>query len=272
MDAAVGKPPGDAAGESKQGGSRMRATKGYVAGLGTTTALIGAIGCAFAILSAAMAVHGWPLTLGSDPGVPTLEGGAAPPEGASLLAPGLLGAVRDAGAAPAPARRDGGRLVTSVPGGRGTLAGEPSVSALDAPAGAPAPAGLPRTGAATASTGGRPGTTPPTGGGTAGGGTPPPSSLPGSGAGASSTVGSTVTQVASGAGGAVTQVGQQLGGAVQDATEQVGGDVGQVSPAVGQTVTQTGQVAGGVVTGATGTVGQVVTGAGTAVGVLLGGR
>ena len=46
----------------------MRATKGYVAGVGTTSALVGAIGCAFAVLSAVVAVHGWPLRLRA-PGV-----------------------------------------------------------------------------------------------------------------------------------------------------------------------------------------------------------
>src|SRR5215218_10276129 len=53
----------------------MRATKGYVAGVGTTGALVGAIGCAFAVLSTVVAVQGWPLGLAA-PGVATFEGRA----------------------------------------------------------------------------------------------------------------------------------------------------------------------------------------------------
>ena len=87
----------------------MRATKGYVAGVGTTSALLGAIGCAFAILSAVVAVHGWPLTLGS-PGVATVDGGgaAAGPAAAFAWPAGpLFGGVRAGargGALPASAR------------------------------------------------------------------------------------------------------------------------------------------------------------------------
>ena len=50
----------------------MRATRGYAAGIGTTAALIGAIGCAFAVLSAIVAVHGFGLATAS-PDVATLD-------------------------------------------------------------------------------------------------------------------------------------------------------------------------------------------------------
>jgi hypothetical protein len=232
----------------------MRATKGYLAGMGTTTALIGAIGCAFAILSAAVAVHGLPLTLGDGMGVVTLDGGPAPPARASLLTPGLLGRVSAAAAAAAPARRGHREPPAAAPGRPGVVAREQSVPALDAPA----PRVQPGTPAPRVQSGASPPPRP----------APPPS---GGGASATPAVGRAVTRVASRAGSAVTQAGQHVGGTVQGATQQVGSAVGQVSPAAGQTAAQVGQVADGVVSGATGTVGRVVTGAGTAVGGLLGG-
>ncbi len=251
---------------------RVRATKGYVAGVGTTSALIGAIGCAFAVLSAVVAVHGWPLTLQA-PDASTVEdrgtgGGALPSLG---LFPAAQRTRADGRAAAEPGRRARGIVVRA---GAGPVAGAfgPSadrrVPATHAPASGPAPAGAPAAGAAGSPA--QPSPSPGAGSGSAGSettATPPPPAADGS----SPTLGGTVTQVMSGAGTAVSQTGQQLGGAVQGATSQLGDVVGQVSPAVGQAVTQAGQTVGGVVGGTTGTVGQVVTGTGTTVGRLLGG-
>ena len=254
----------------------MRATKGYVAGLGTSSALVGAIGCAFAILSAVVAVHGWPLALGA-PGTSTVDGRGAATEAAlpsleffptapAADAPGARHASAGAGGqgadervvpagpvasayGPATGDRSGG---THGAAGGGTLASAPATAAGSS--GSAGPGISP---------------TPSSGGGSS---TPPPPSRSGAGSGAgSTTLGGTVTQVTSGAGTAVAQTGQQLGGVVQGATSQLGDAVGQVSPAAGQVVTQTGQAAGGVVSGATTTVGGVVTGAGTTAGGLLGG-
>ncbi|HEX7290445.1 MAG TPA: hypothetical protein VF250_04880, partial [Conexibacter sp.] len=119
MDAGVVEPPGDAAGEN-EAGVRMRATKGYVAGAGTTGALIGAIGCAFAVLSAVVAVHGWPLEL-NGPGTSTVDergvDGAVPLPGLfSVSADGRRGAHSGAGTR-GRARRD-----RVVPAGAGPVA------------------------------------------------------------------------------------------------------------------------------------------------------
>jgi hypothetical protein len=259
---------------------RMRATKGYAAGIGTTSALIGAIGCAFAVLSTVVAVHGWPLALGA-PSTSTLESpGAAAEEALPSL--GALGTAEAARRAPADrsvgAHPSAGVVPVNV---------EPVASAFGPSAGAPTrrsasggtvaagpAAGTASPGRATGSDAvarpapatrsdsdaGEPTQSP----------TPTPMPPPSSGSGSAPTLGGTVAEVTSGAGTAVSQTGQQLGGAVQGATSQLGGTVGQVSPAVGQAVTQTGQVVGGVVSGATGAAGQVVSGTGATVVRLLG--
>jgi len=251
----------------------MRATKGYVAGVGTTSALVGAIGCAFVVLSAVVAVHGWPLTL-SLPGASTVEDQGAAAESALPtldVFPSAEGAAdRDVrggdGARGATTMRLGPAAADAAPvasafgpdgGDRSAASGDPAGRAPTAGAAGPAP------GSSAAQTGATPGPV-----GSGGSTTTSPPAAPGDGA---TTLGGTVTQVTSTAGSAVTQTGQQLGGTVQGATSQLGGVVGQVSPAAGQTLTQTGQVVGGVVSGATGTVGQVVSGAGTTAGGLLGG-
>jgi hypothetical protein len=264
----------------------MRASKGYVAGVGTTGALVGAIGCAFAVLSTVVAVQGWPLAL-TTPSVATLEAqapaaedglpqlldlfptvtagrplsraGASPPQtAAEVLRAG--GVPHDAGPlagafAPAPAGRqpaggnDAGRVPSAEPG---ASAASPAPGAGGGSTPSPIQPG--------AGSGGSGGT------GGSGAGPPPPS-----GSGSSSGLDGAVTQVTAGAGTVVSQTGQQLSGTVQGTTGQLGGVVGQVSPAAGQAVTQTGQVVGGVVSGTTGAAGQVVSGAGATVGRLLGG-
>ncbi len=290
MDVAERRAAGGCGGGELSWGWRMRASKGYVAGVGTTGALVGAIGCAFAVLSTVVAVQGWPLAV-STPGVATLEGqapaaadglprlldlfpsatterrfgraGGPPPqaaaEGVLRVGNGSQGAGPLAGAfAPAPSSRQpaGGNDVGRVPSaGPGASAASPPPGAGGSSAPSPSEPG--------AGSGGGSGDT----GGT-GAVTPPPT---GTGTGSSSGLGGAVTQVTSGAGTAVSQTGQHLSGTVQGTTGQVGGVVGQVSPAAGQAVTQTGQVVGGVVSGATGAAGQVVSGAGATVGRLLGG-
>jgi len=268
----------------------MRATKGYMAGVGTTGALVGAIGCAFAVLSTVVAVQGWPLALTS-PGVATLE--EATPVSTDEL-PRLLDlfpsatSARSLAPAGAPAQRRTAQVVgTSRAQGDGAfrpVAERPELQgtgggvgrAPHAGAGASTTSPAPGTGGLTPSpvqpsTGSGGSASGGSGSGGSGSGGPGTSTPPASGSSSPPSLGGTVTEITSGAGTAVSQTGQQLGGAVQGATGQVGGVVGQVSPAVGQTVTQTGQVVGGVVAGTTGAAGQVVSGAGTAVGTLLGG-
>jgi len=256
------KPSGDAAGESLSWGWRMRATKGYVAGAGTTSALVGAIGCAFALLSAVVAVHGWPLTL-TTPGVQTLDGRT--PAGADAFAlpdvfPGV-GAFGRSGRDPAGRPQAAARPRTGEPGG----GAGPFASAFGSRGSGRAQRG--GAGARAASPSPTRGAGPSLPRGTGSGSAPPP----GAGAGGTPTLGSTITQLASGAATVVAQACQGLGGALQGATAQLGGAVGQVSPTVGQAVVQTGQVAGGALGGATGAAGQVVSGAGTTGGGVLSG-
>ncbi|HEV7771989.1 MAG TPA: hypothetical protein VGO48_01735 [Conexibacter sp.] len=263
----------------------MRASKGYVAGVGTTGALVGAIGCAFAVLSTVVAVQGWPLSL-TAPSVATLEerapsAGKAFPSlldvfptavAARTLAPAAgpttpTSRVLRAGRVPS----DGGPLASAfapAAGGRQpSVAGTGRVPTAGPGASAASPVPVPGAGGGSAPSPVQPGA------GGSGSGTvgASPSTPPASGAGSSPSLGGTVTQVTSGAGTVVSQTGQQLSGTVQGATGQLGGVVGQVSPAAGQAVTQTGQVVGGVVNGTTGAAGQVVSGAGATVGRLLGG-
>jgi hypothetical protein len=258
----------------------MRATKGYVAGVGTTGALVGAIGCAFAVMSAVVAVHGWPLTL-SKPDVGTVEG-PAPAEAVDFSRPvDVFGRRADA---PAVNHAHAGRRPASHGADRVTAAG-PFASAFGRHGGAVPPVGgsgrapvAPQPGASAASPVPSAGSgavpqQPSAGGPTAGGSGGPsaPSAPPPAGSGSGpTTLSGAVTQVTSGTGTAVTQTGQQLSGVVQGTTGQLGGAVSQVSPALGQAVTQTGQAVGGIVGGATSTGGQVVSGAGATIGGVLG--
>ena len=253
----------------------MRATKGYVAGVGTTSALIGAIGCAFALLTAVVAVHGWPLELRA-PGTSTVEGRAPAGEDA-WSAFHLLPAEHGRVARPhGRTRRGRAHGVVHTPSGPFASAFGPAASErvheTDGPAAGRAPLGGSAAGTAGSVPDSRAGaTTAPVAGAGAGapggdGTTAPPPASDGS----PTTLGGAVTEIASGAGTTVAQTGQQLADTTQGATTQLGDAVGQVSPAAGQAVTQAGQAAGGVVGGATSAAGQVVSGAGTTVGGLLG--
>jgi hypothetical protein len=284
MDVAECRAAGGCGGGELSWGWRMRASKGYVAGVGTTGALVGAIGCAFAVLSTVVAVQGWPLAL-SAPSMATLEqqadagGEALPRLDAFAFASGRPHA-HEARLAPETAGRtlrrgraqdDGGPLAAAFGpgvGGRKPRADGRAGVVPSAGVGASAASPVPGAGEGSPvpSPSPSPSPVPPSAGGSSGADAPPPA-----GADSPPTLGGTVTQVTSGAGTVVSQTGQQLSGTVQGATGQLGGVVGQVSPAAGQAVAQTGQVVGGVVSGATGAAGQVVSGAGTAVGRLLGG-
>jgi len=258
----------------------MRATsRGYIAGVGTTGALVAAAVCAFVVVSAIVAFEGWPeVRLGLHPA--TLDGSAG--STADPIASARLGA-EPAASVPSNATgetRGSARhgAVPAGPGGdlgSGRLAGEAPAVPGEPPAHVPAGGGTGARrvahGSVTEPSGSERGTdgtpTPTPSPATPGDPTPPPAG----GSSGAGTVGATVTQVTGTVGTTITQTGQQLGGTVGATTGQVGTLVGQLSPAVGQTVTQTGQVAGGVVSGATGTVGQVVQGTGQVVGSLLGG-
>ena len=250
----------------------MRATKGYVAGVGTTSALIGAIGCAFALLTAIVAVQGWPLKLG-DPGTSTVEGRG----GTGTEAWSAYGPLPTASEARPAGRARRGRAQGAVPATSGPFASAfgPAASEpareTDRPVAGGAPLGSSAAGTAGPAPGSHAGATTTPGASTGSGATGgEPSASPPT-AGSDPTLSGAVTEVVTGAGTTVSQTGQQLGGAVQGATTQLGGTVGQVSPAAGQAVTQTGEVAEDVVVGATDAAGEVVSGAGMVAGGLLGG-
>lgn len=190
-------------------GWRMRATKGYLAGLGTTSALIAAIACAFAILSAVVAVRGWTGALAAPP-VPTLEGGGAAlsgdPFGALLAGPVARGSTDGA------VRR--ARLDAIA--GEGAAGARDVVTRLDAWGDEGAVSGTTQDGEAIGSRSSAgatqlpPQRTPAAGGGVEDGSAPPPagSDQPPDGG----SLGGAVTQVAAGTGAVVTQTGEQLGG------------------------------------------------------------
>lgn len=270
----------------------MRTRKAFIAGLGTTGALMAAMVCMFAIVSAIVAFEGWPsLHLGRS--ATTLEDSgtraAVAPQGAGATPDGDAGVDRASAAHSGSDRRHGHRRGVdrlgerpaqgsgdgSVPisaggdvkgvagvgtGGSNPTIAEPSTADRAPDGGRAATPPDPSDGPSDPAPAAPPSQPPPPSGGS---GQPPASGGGG--------LGETVNQVTTGVGGVVTQTGSNLGGTVTTTTGQVGAVVGQVSPQLGQTVTQTGQVVGGVVTGTTGTVGQVVQGTGGVVGGLLGG-
>jgi len=246
----------------------MRATKGYVAGVGTTSALMGAIGCAFAVLSTVVAVHGWPLSPGAS-GVATLDGRSAA-DGAFPAAfdafPGTA-ARRARGRASSPRRGSRSGAETTSHGAGPLASAFGPASRRRAPATDGAPSRVP-----VAATGARAATPAPRGGAAAPPATGDPADAPtgAPGAGPKINLKNTITNTTHNTNTTITQTNQQLSGTVQTTTGQLGATIGQVNPVAGQTVTQTGQTAAGVVSGAAGTAGQIVSGAGATVGGLLG--
>src|SRR5262249_4794471 len=122
-------------GESRRGmrrganrmGERMRA-KAYVAGLGTTGALIGAIGCAFAVLSAVVPGPGRPLPLpppdraaAGSPGV-TPDGEPLPQLRAAFIPARVRDQVARDALAPDRRRVAGAVPLSDATGERGPLA------------------------------------------------------------------------------------------------------------------------------------------------------
>lgn len=262
----------------------MRTRKAFIAGLGTTGALMAAMACTFAIVSSIVAFEGWPsLHLGRS--ATTLEDGGtlsttAADSGLPLASPAVDGRVDTAGSSRHAQRVGalGDRRVRGsgddVLGGDGQavvkdVTGSGGLDSSAGPAADVPPAHTSdRDGAGSGKAGGDPdpaaAAEPPSAQPPAAGGTSPGSSGDGG-------VGEAVDQVTTVAGTTVGQTGAALGATVGATTGQLGAVAGQVSPVLGQKVAQTGQAVGGAVTGTTGTVGQVVQGTGGVVGGLLGG-
>jgi hypothetical protein len=231
----------------------MRATKAYIAGLGTTGILITCFLLLLSVGSALIAFEGWPGAASGD-GLERVvvknqaERGAeqsrhrataerdkvaAGRRGKRGAAPTARGVRRDSVRRAEPSRSVGPTPATDDGSGSGPVAGRPRSGAGDA-----------RT--------------------SAGGGskrTQAPARAP--------DVGNTVEQATGGLGDTVERTTGGLGDTVQEATGGLGDAVGGVSPGLGETVSGTGDAAGQVVDGAGEGVGQVVEDTGRTVNGLL---
>lgn len=257
----------------------MRTRKAFIAGFGTTGALMAATVCMFTVVSAIVAFEGWPsLHLGRP--ITTLEGDSAPVGDTGLALAGDMAGGRATGQRADRSHRISALGERPVHGSGEIVRSDEEQAVVKAVSDEGAPASAdPQSPAAHGSGQGdvggddggsdstpsdpTPSAPPPAQSPSGDGSTPGPAGDGG--------LGDTVGQTTSGLGTTVGQTGAALGTTVGTATGQVGTVVGQVSPALGQTIAQTGQTVGGVVTGTTGAVGQVVQGTGGVLGGLVGG-
>jgi hypothetical protein len=211
---------------SGRAGRKARATRAYLAGIGTSGSLLAGAALMFILGSALVAFRGWPHVA------------AQPSPGEVVISP------RSASAAISPAARRlafitaaAGPGATAAPatGAAGGAGGRRAVPGTGRPR--PAPASGSRTGGGTAPSGGGSSSSSP---GCASGGC-------GSGSGAGSglvppsTPATPVLQKGTSTlGEVVGDAGSTVGSAVQQTTGAVGGAVGTVSPSVGGAVSSTG--------------------------------
>jgi hypothetical protein len=229
-------------------GRLARATRAYLAGIGTSGSLLAGAALMFILASALVAFRGWPhVAAQPSPGevvvAPRAAGSPATPVARRLV---LVTAPAVGGVAGAPAS---GALGGVVPGG-----GRPAAPATRRSIGTPAFAArpstsVPRSGAPTALAGcvvGRcgPSTAPPSGPGPTG---PARHVL--------QSAGGTLGTIASG-------VGNAVGSGVQQTGNTAAGAVQGVSPQAGGAVSQTGSGAASAVGGATQTIAGVLSGLG----------
>jgi hypothetical protein len=232
----------------------MRVTRAYVGSVGAGLCLVAAAVVALFVLSAVVAVRGWPGIDPEDdvPQVTLADGRAASPGGdAADGTPVAVAAALDGttpivlGGAGAPGASPDARGRTRRDGGRGT--GDVDQT----PAPSPAPGG-----SATPQAGGSPGapSTPSTPG------SPLADAIRETGDG----VAGTTDPVLPGSGSAVTQVTDTVADTVEGGGQAAGGAVQQVTERSGQAVRTTGSavegVAGGDVAGAVENVGKAVDG------------
>ena len=230
----------------------MRATKAYIAGLGTTGILITCFVLLLTVGSALIAFEGWPGVASGD----GLERVVVKNQAARDAAQSRHRARAERGEA---ADRRGERAAEHSASGvrRGSVRrAEPSrtvgpTPATDDGSGSGPVAGRPSSGTGGTSTSG--------GGGSRR--TQAPVQAP--------DVGNTVEQSTGGLGDTVESTTGGLGDTVQGATGGLGDAVGGVSPGLGETVSGTGDTAGEVVDGAGQGAGQVVEDTGRTVNGLL---
>jgi hypothetical protein len=235
----------------------MKATKAYIAGLGTTGVLIAGFFVLLAVGSALVAFNGWPGAAAGD----ELDRVVVEPE--SQLAPALKAERTDVRRVAQDARKrergkagaaNSARRAAVRRGGSDTSAGLGADSAPNTGAGA-APGAAPSGGSGASGERGN-------GGGRRAGGLPElPAPEP--------DLGGTVDGATDGAGNALQGATGGVGDTVREVTGGAGETVGGVAPGVGETVTGTGETVGGVVDGAGQQANGVVDGVGETVGSAL---
>ena len=223
-------------------GGLARATRAYLAGIGTSGSLLAGAALMFIVASALVAFHGWPHVAAQPSPAEVVVSTRSTSAGLSPVArrlafitaapgPGGAGAAGAAGHALPGA----GRTVWSGP--RHATAGRPPTAR---PGGnAPLPGAGGSSGSSTCGAGGC-------------GSTPVPNPIPG--ATVPQPAQQTVHQIVGTLGNVVGGVGTTLGSTVQRTTSAVGGAVGTVSPTVGGAVSNTGSGAAKAINGVTKTL------------------
>jgi hypothetical protein len=259
----------------------MRYLRAFVGVVGASGSIIAAGGLVLAVLSTALAFHGWPdVRTAQTPGSGSTEladggdaSGSGEGRGAVWRGVTTLPAVPVAAARSTRTAATSGERRRRRTSRRDRSAHAPSVNGRDDASGA-APTQGPTAPAATPDAGAAGGGAKPATGGSGSGGSGSGSGASGSGSGsgvhddtppvlAAPSTPSTPSSspgVADAAGQAVQNTTQAAGDAVSGATDGVGQAVAPVSPTAADTVTQVGQ-----------TVGQTVTQVGQTVGGILGG-
>jgi hypothetical protein len=225
----------------------MRATKAYIAGLGTTGILITCFLLLLAVGSALVAFDGWPGAAADD----GLERVVVKNQAQRSPVSGSRHEPAAGPGEPARERRTDGAGKRSAGARRGSTQ-RAERSRVDEPAPAPDDGPSPVPGQA-----GHGARDVRTGGGDGARGIQAPAAAP--------NVGNTVEQATGGLGDTVQGATGGLGDSVRGATGGVGEAVGGVSPGVGETVTGTGDAAGQVMDGAGQEVGNLVEDTGRAV-------
>lgn len=221
--------------------NEVRATRAYVAGLGTAGSLVAGAAVLFVLASAVVSFRGWP-QVGAQPSAVAVVVQPSQVAAGSSTARRLLSAVAATRpAAPLGSASRSGSAVAGIAatGGRVTIISRPIGGGGGAGGGG----------------GGQQG--PPSGGGSGSGGTPPPGGVGG-------TVGGSV-------GGAVSSAGSNLGTTVTTVAGGLAHQVKRISPELGGIVSGAGQAVGGTISSSTGAAGSGAASAGKAVGGLLGG-
>jgi hypothetical protein len=214
-----------------------RATRAYLAGIGTSGSLLAGAALMFVLGSALVAFHGWPhVAAQPSPGEVVVSPSSATAGSPVARRLAFITAAAAAGGAGAPGSGAPGRGVTGVHrvatrGGQHSIGAPASVSQTGGGAGAGGSSSAPGCEAVGCSDGGS----------SPGSGAVPPAPQP-------------VEQVAGALGNVVGGAGRTVGATVRRATSTVGAVVGTVSPSGGNAVSDTGSGAAKALGGVTQTI------------------